>query len=296
MWALLVKRKKFFIVFFTICCSLNWNSICHATQLKVMVIIPEYHLSGENTGQIFQNRTINNSPSIHRMRIPDPAGETEIIKILVNNGFKVVDKTQVEKIRYNNEVKAIINGDTDLAKVLALQFGADYLLIGEAFSQFTGRAFQGLSSCRARIEARMIRSDTGEIFFADGKYGSGIDRSEAIAGKMAIQKASSELGNFCVEKLKVTKSEDGIKTIDLIVTGLKFNELVIFKKKVIFSTDCVQNIMKSSFIKNKALLNLKLKCDTELFSERILTTGSNQFYVDILEMSTNRLTITADLK
>jgi len=71
---------------------------------------------------------------------------------------------------------------------------------------------------------------------------------------------------------------------------------VIFKKKVLISTDCVQEIVKSSYIKKRALLRLKLKCDTELLCERMLTADSNHFSIDILEMSANGLTIAADLK
>jgi len=261
-----------------------------------MVIIPEYHLIGENSEPIFENREVANSNSIGRRLIPDPAGETEIIKYFVNNGYSVVDKSQIEKIRYNKQTKAILNGDTDLAKVLALQYGADLLLIGEAFSQSTGNAFRGLSSCRARIEARMIKSDTGEIIFAGGKFASGLDRSEAIAGKKAIQKAGLELGKECFLKLKNTKPQDDYVTIDLIVTGLKYNDFIVFKKEILSPTDCIKQINKSRYLKDKAILKIDLNCDKDLFCERIFESNLKHFLVDILEISTGEITISAARK
>ena len=287
------RNNSFHILFLTISFVLNLSTISYSSQLKVMVIIPEYHLSGQNTGQIFQDRSRNRSGSVDRILIPDPAGETEIIRILVNNGYSVVDKSQIEKIRYNNQIKAIINGDNDLAKVLALQYGADLLFIGEAFSQFTGNAFQGLFSCRARIEARIIRSDTGEIIFSDGKYASGIDRSEAIASKKAIQKAGLELGNYCIEKLKTAETSENIKTIELIVTNLKYNEFLLFKKEVLIPTDCVQQIFKSSYVKKRTLLKINLKCNTELLCERMLALHLSHFNIEILDLSGSSLTISA---
>lgn len=144
---------------------------------RLMVVIPEHHLT---------------------RKIPDPAGETEIIKRLLEKGFKVVDQSQIAKIRYGDQVKAALEGDVNLAVKIGLQYGAEVIIIGEAFSESAGRGIGGMESCRARVEARAIKTDTGEILVADGRHAGGLDITEAIAGKKALQKAGGELGDYFI--------------------------------------------------------------------------------------------------
>lgn len=169
---------------------------------KVMVIIPEYQMDSVNSGQIFPDVPSQNTRSSYRHIVPDPAGETEVIKILIKEGYHVVNQEQIIKIRYTDQVNDVLNGEKDVAILLGNKYGADILIIGEAITQSTGNSFQGLFSSRARVEAKIIDLKNGKILFADGLYASAIDRSEIISGKKALQKAGAEIGNIFVEKLK----------------------------------------------------------------------------------------------
>ncbi len=102
---------------------------------RVMVVIPEQNLG----------KTVSN-----------PAGETEIIKRFLEKGFKLVDQSQVSKIRYNDRIKAAIEGDAKLAAKIGLQHGAEVIIIGEAFSEPLG-SIGGMVSSRARVDARVIK-------------------------------------------------------------------------------------------------------------------------------------------
>ncbi|MBP7147025.1 MAG: hypothetical protein KBD01_05735 [Acidobacteria bacterium] len=122
--------------------------------------------------------------------IPDPAAETEIIRQLVQQGFKVIDEARWRELRYDWAERL---KDNEAAAALARQAGADLLITGEAFSQAAGNTM-GFVSCRARVEVRGIVAETAEIVFADACDASGADVSEAVAAKRVLQNAAREMG------------------------------------------------------------------------------------------------------
>ncbi len=113
-------------------------------------------------------------PEVHIGRaIPDPAAQTEIVKLLRDLGFEVYDA-----------------GDSRVAVAIT----------GEAFSEFAGR-YVGLHSCRARVEIEMRELASGKLIWADRENAIGLDVAEHFAGKMALQKAGFEISERIVRKL-----------------------------------------------------------------------------------------------
>lgn len=137
---------------------------------RIMVVIPEEHL---------------------RSPIPDPAGETEIIKNLVSYGYRVVDQKQIAAIRYSEKGKKMAAGDVSAAVEIGEQFGADIIITGEAFSQLQTTNIQnsGLVSCGARLEFRVIKVDNAEIVAAGSASMAAVGMSEAVAAKEALRKS-----------------------------------------------------------------------------------------------------------
>ncbi|MEZ4598310.1 MAG: hypothetical protein R2940_00780 [Syntrophotaleaceae bacterium] len=179
--------KESFFVFLTLLITFLFIGSVHGNGLKIMVVVPEYHITHPDPQEDVQTED-------NIVPIPDPAGETEIIKYLIQEGFQVVDQGVVEKIRYNEQIKAILNGDSDLAQRIGLEFGAEILIVGEAFSELATRnSFGGLTSCRARVEAKAILTESGVIIASEGTFSSGLDTAENIAGKKALQKAGKKV-------------------------------------------------------------------------------------------------------
>jgi len=152
---------------------------------RVMVVIPETHLG---------------------RRIPDPAGETEIIKRFLEAGFDVVDQAQVQKIR-EDEVVARGWRDDKVAQELGRRYQAEVIIIGEAFSEFAATLEREMVSCRARVEAKAVETATGQILATDGREGSAADISENIAGKKALRDAGSELASYLIERIRIEWKE-----------------------------------------------------------------------------------------
>lgn len=174
---------------------------------SVMVIVPETHIT---------------------RRIPDPAGETEIIKTLINAGFKVLDPTVYQAIRESDELgKAVKSQDAAAAASIGARFGADIIIFGEAFSESTGTQ-NGMASCRARVEARAVGTRNAQILGADGKHAGGVDNAETVASKTALRNAGAQMGAYFVDALCVAQgistgaSGNGEKVSEIVLSNATF--------------------------------------------------------------------------
>ena len=175
------------------------DSLQDPRQARIAVVIPEIHISA---------------------RIPDPAGETAIIRKLLEAGFtRVVDQSQVQRIRESDQVRAMIRGDMDAVIGIGQQLGVDYLIVGEAFSEAVGRVAGNMFSCRARVEARIIRTDNARIIAAHGMHAGGVDLVEFNAAKTALNNAGELMGDYFVQQLERMGGsvDSGVK---LTITGV----------------------------------------------------------------------------
>lgn len=145
------------------------------SRQRVMVVVPEVHL---------------------KLVVPDPAGETEIIKRLVDRNFLVVDQKLSDQIANDEKLRAQLQGDADkILSLVANKSNAEILIYGEAFSEGAQRVQTNAGTkwtCGARIEVRAVFTDTGEIIYADSAQATSTDATEALAGKRAL-KATAEL-------------------------------------------------------------------------------------------------------
>jgi hypothetical protein len=137
---------------------------------KVAVIIPERHMSAQP------------------VRRPDPAVETEIKLLLRECGFVVQDVKQNELEDFARTAAQTEPGlwPRELA-------GVDYVIVGQGFSEFAAR-IGNLVSCAGRAEINVIARSTGHVEYADRTTERGVDLSENIAAKTALQKAGRTLG------------------------------------------------------------------------------------------------------
>ncbi len=98
--------------------------------------------------------------------VVDPAAETELMFLLKECGFSLVD------------AKSGVRPDVEIT--------------GEAFSE-RGLQKGGLIACRARVEVKVRRLSDGVILSADRQVGVAVDLAEHVAAKSALQAAARDL-------------------------------------------------------------------------------------------------------
>jgi len=193
----------------------------------VMVMIPEIHIT---------------------RKIPDPAGETAILKRFVEIGYNVLDPGQIIALRNSKDLEEGIKNPSAAAE-LGRRFGADIIIIGEAFSE-GAPDFNGMKSCRARVEARAIETATGRILATDGMHAGGVDRSENVAAKTALRNAGEMIADYFLEQLcskninvdpsklasssnkSSSRNSSSKKTMDIVLNDIKFINYRKFQKSL----------------------------------------------------------------
>lgn len=138
-------------------------------QLRFAVLIPE---------------------EVLRRPVPDPAAETEIMRALVQGGFRVVDPTQQER---NSARNLLRSPSAQAARDLQTRLQADYLITGEAFAEEHG-AVSGLRGYTARLEVKVVDLASGQIVHAQAFQGSGVGLTDALAGKTALMNVGRAAG------------------------------------------------------------------------------------------------------
>lgn len=108
-------------------------------------------------------------------RVIDPAAETEVIHLLRELGFTVVDP-----------------GTTSGP--------AQVRIVGEALSEFATRR-GNLISCQGRVELRAVEHATGSILTADRQTEVAVDLGEQMAAKTALQRAAAKLVERVLAKI-----------------------------------------------------------------------------------------------
>ena len=146
---------------------------------KVAIVIPEEHRVRRTE---------------ERIRVVDPAVETEIKKSLIACDVTVMDAGRNDLADW---AKAAMK-KKDQPWPAALD-KADYVIVGEAFSEFALRTGD-LVTCVARAEINVISRKTGEIVAADRHTDRAVDLAEALAGKTALQKAGRKLAIRTLER------------------------------------------------------------------------------------------------
>jgi hypothetical protein len=124
-----------------------------AKATSISVVIPEQHFG---------------SPVV------DPAAQTQLLFLLQEAGFEIVDAESTKK--------------------------ADIEITGEAFSAFALRK-GNLQACRARVELIARRREEAKILFTGSKTSVVADIAEQIAAKTALENAVLEIAEHLLPKV-----------------------------------------------------------------------------------------------
>lgn len=236
---------------------------------RIMVIIPERHL---------------------RRVIPDPAGETDVIRKFVEEDFWVVDQNQVEKIRELDQAKRAAQGDNAAAAALGRQFKAEIIIVGEAFSQLAeDTGLGGLFSCRARLEARAIHCDTGQIIAAHGVHAPGLEITEELASKKALAEAGGKFADYMMKEIIRKWAASAVQgtSVTLKITNVTFKQLVLLEKSLKEEISVVKGFHRRHFASTGKIAEIEvdLKGDTQQFSTEVVLKEFPDFEIEVTNVT-----------
>lgn len=177
---------------------------------RIAVIIPEFYQSSA---------------------LPSSSSGASVIEHLRNAGFKhVIDANQLQNIQQSQLLKAILDNDYESAKVLATTEKLDFVIVGEATSQYIGDLYNsGIKSSRAHISAKVLKVDTGEIIAAHDFDGSGADVTPDVSAKKALSICGDKVGDYMVTKL-MEYASDPDKPVTIIIKRATFQKLTDIQK------------------------------------------------------------------
>lgn len=233
---------------------------------RIAVCIPEAHISHN---------------------IPDPAGETALVKALVEAGFSNVVAVDIPSGNpYNMSAVAL--------RQAAREFGVDIMIVGEAFSESAGDPAQylpgkqstRLQACRARVEAKMFIAKTGQIIAADGKYGSGVDNLENIAAKKALAKAGKQMGEYFVGQ--ITGMYTNRQDVKIVAYGADFSKINQVQTAA-GAVHGVRGVNLATYSGGKAIFNVMYSGSPQTLWNELQRASSAD--LELVEISYNTVTI-----
>ena len=235
---------------------------------KIAVYVPEQHI---------------------QYRVPDPAGETAIVKALINAGFSNVIEVGTG-LNYQNPMSM----NVAQMRQAAQNYGADIMIVGESFSEgvgdvgnyLPGNQRTNMEACRARVEAKMFIVRTGQIIAADGKYGSAYDNSQAVAAKKALASAGEQMGNYFVEQ--ITGMYTSRQGVEVVVYGADFSKINVVQA-ALGKVSRVKNVNLSSYENGRAVFSVGYGGSPQtLFNELQAATNAD---LTLQSLTYNTLTI-----
>ena len=226
---------------------------------KIAVYVPESHI---------------------QYRVPDPAGETAIVKALIDAGF-----SNVTEVGTRLNIPNPLNMNAAQMTQAAQQFGADIMIVGEAFSEGIGDPGQWLPG-KQSVEAKMFIVRTGQIIAADGKYGSAYDNSQAVASKKALAAAGQLMGEYFVER--ITGMYTSQQNVEVVVYGSDFSKINLVQS-ALGQVNRVKNVNLSTYENGRAVFSVQYGGSPQtLFNElQALTTAD----LSLQSITYNTLTI-----
>ncbi len=180
--------------------------------LSITIIIPEEHVAGVGGAyDPYRNRvdiTINSSRNglgEYISTVPCQAAETEISSKLTEAGFRLKDAAQLQNLKKEDAFQNAYQNPDDASK-LGAYLGVDMIIVGDAMSEYSKKT-DGLVSCRATISVKAVMQSDGSIIAAKSFKGAGLDATELMAGKAALENAATKIAEYLQSQFCTNSSE-----------------------------------------------------------------------------------------
>ena len=115
--------------------------------------------------------------------------------------------------------------------------------------------------------------------------------TENVAGKKALQRAGGLLANYFIEQI-LTKWSKKVTTsgeVRLVISEVKFNQLMQFEKALKTQISGVEAVHRRSFEAGVATIDVQTKIDAQRLAEELATRKFERFNVEVTAFTANRV-------
>lgn len=223
--------------------------------------------------------------------------ETEIMNVMMEKGFRFVDKDiAMQKIK-KDMVLAAIGGDPMAAASIGTQTGAEVLIVGKAASKAAsgGPAVlrqAGMVSCQATLNLRAVRADDGSIIATTSQQAASAHIDRLTGGTMALKRAAEaaaqELSSKIIDRWQ--KDVYGSTTINLrLLDVTSFSDLIKFKNMLPVIVRGVQKVYQRDYSNNTALFDMEVKSNATKVAEEMATKDFSPLKIEIVNVTQNTI-------
>lgn len=221
-----------------------------------------------------------------------------INQIIIDNGFRVVDNNVIASLEKPEVLTSIMSGNY-LATTSVLKDNAvDVLAICRTSSEnIAGNSFDAygvnvnLVSSKGRVEAKLVRADTGELLASKQFEKTSVGPGDSTKAQ-ALREVGTEVGNYFVNqiiKLPVATAS----YIQLYVKGLSFGKV----KKLTDNLKSIRGIRKvvnKNFKNKEAIYEIETDGDANLLAGNMSenTDLAKNFKFDITSVSSGKIEAT----
>lgn len=203
---------------------------------------------------------------------------------LVEQGFAVLDKAQMQRIKASKEVALFLAGEVDAAAAVDLQEAADWVLRGHVAVTSGPLIMQGPMRPRAaHIGLQLISTHSGKVAYADQLDARYPHLDLYSGGEQAIRKALVKANDGLLAAL-----EPGHGSVtNVTVKMLTYPQLQALKQALV---EQGYTVKVDSYIKHQAELGVSGK-QPGLLQDELVGIRVNDRALEILELNGNAITI-----
>jgi hypothetical protein len=221
--------------------------------------------------------------------------ENKIEQLLVQKGFELVDKNQIERLKRDKIKQAVISQNMSELKQLAGDLGAQMFIMG--FARASGPQISDVDGIRlymweTDVTLKAFWSETGQILFNRSEVGPrGGSRVPGPPGaKGAIAKAADKLAQRCLEGILETWSKQAVNggKVVLDVNGLDFRQMLVLQDGL-KQIEGIKNVTRRAWHKPTVKFELVTVHSAEKLAEILQQVQFQEFRLDIENQKFNAI-------
>lgn len=223
--------------------------------------------------------------------------ENEVMNALMEKGFPFVDREAAARKIAKDLVMASLEGDEKAAQNIALQSGAEVLIVGKAVAKTasggpTVMSQTGMVSCQATINLRALRADDGTMLATTSQQAAAAHIDQLTGGTLALKKAAKMAADDLTNKIVERWQKDVYSgtTISLRLLNVEtFSDLVKIKNMLPYNIRGVQNVYQRDYSKQTALFDLDVRGTANQVAEELVVKDFSPYTIEVVNVTQNAI-------